>query len=93
MLVSRLRALIAEKAIREQRDVTLKEIAKATGLSTYTVSAIANNTIREYPKEAIEQLCVYFGVGVGELLVVVVAESRPTPPSECRAPWVETIAA
>lgn len=94
MLQSRLRALIAERAMREQRTLSFNEIARATGLSASTISAIANNTIREYPKEAIERLCSYFGVGVGDLLVIVPDELRAPPPlPEHPAPWARAVSA
>jgi DNA-binding Xre family transcriptional regulator len=63
--------LMAEKAQREQRRITLKKVADETGISYYTLNAIAHDTIREYPRAALASLCGYFGCDIGDLLTVV----------------------
>src|SRR5687768_11882908 len=82
MLQSRLRALVAERAMREQRTISFREITRATGVSASTLTGIANTTIREYPKEALEKLCAYFGVGIADLLIFVADNVRPAPSNE-----------
>jgi DNA-binding Xre family transcriptional regulator len=37
-------------------------------ISYYTLSAIVNNTIREYPVEVLGRLCDYLEVNVGDIL-------------------------
>ena len=62
--------LTAAKAQREQRRLTLKRVADETGVSYYTVNAIAHDTIREYPRTALAALCAYFACGIGDLLIL-----------------------
>jgi putative transcriptional regulator len=63
--------LLAQKAQREQRRITLKKVADETGISYYTLNAIAHDTIREYPRDALAKLCSYFDCDIGDLLTVV----------------------
>jgi putative transcriptional regulator len=63
--------LMAAKAQREQRRLTLKKVAEETGISYYTLNAIAHDTIREYPRMALAALCSYFSCDIGDLLTVV----------------------
>lgn len=75
-LKSNLLVLVAQKSQRDGRRVTLRSIARDTGISTYTIYALANNELSEYPKAVIEQLCNYFGCGTGDLLIM---EEVPEP--------------
>jgi putative transcriptional regulator len=63
--------LMAQKAQREQRRLTLKRVSDETGISYYTLNAIAHDTIKEYPREALAKLCEYFACDIGDLLTVV----------------------
>jgi len=63
--------LMAQKAQREQRRITLKRVADETGISYYTLNAIAHDTIREYPRDALAKLCGYFACDIGDLLTIV----------------------
>jgi putative transcriptional regulator len=63
--------LMAQKAQREQRRLTLKRVSDETGISYYTLNAIAHDTIREYPRDALAKLCTYFSCDIGDLLTVV----------------------
>lgn len=63
--------LMAQKAQREQRRLTLKRVAGETGISYYTLNAIAHDTIREYPRDALAKLCAYFACDIGDLLTLV----------------------
>ena len=67
---SNLRVLTAQKGQRERRRLSLRTVAEETGISRYTIYAFANDTISEYPKEVITQLCNYFDCTVGDLLLV-----------------------
>jgi DNA-binding Xre family transcriptional regulator len=68
-VVSRFKVLLAEKELEERRSITLRDVAKETGISIYTISGFANNTLKEYPADALKALCDYFGVSTGELIV------------------------
>lgn len=63
-----LRVLIAHKAQREQRRINLRTVAAETGISYYTITAIANDTIQEYPKEVLAKLCEYLPCDLSDLL-------------------------
>jgi putative transcriptional regulator len=65
---SNLKVLIAQKVQREGGRSSVRAVATETGISYYTLSALANNTIREYPKEVLERLCTYFDCSIGDLL-------------------------
>lgn len=68
---SNLSILMGQKSQRDGRRITLRTVAEETGLTKHTVYKIADNTIREYPKMAIEKLCDYFGCQLHELLTLV----------------------
>jgi DNA-binding Xre family transcriptional regulator len=68
---SNLALLMGQKSQREGRRITLRTVADETKLTKHTVYKIADNTIREYPKVAIEKLCAYFGCELHELLTLV----------------------
>jgi putative transcriptional regulator len=76
-LKSNLSILMGQKSQRDGRRITLRTVADETGLTKHTVYKIADNSIKEYPKMAIEKLCQYFGCELHELLTLVDA-----PPTE-----------
>lgn len=76
---SNLYLLMAQKAARERRRITLRTVSDETGISYYTLSAIAKETIREYPRDVLAQLCVYFQCNVGDLLTLTEVPDTPTP--------------
>lgn len=65
---SQLKVLLAQKEMRENRTISLRKAALETGIREYTVYGFANNTLREYPAEAIAKMCGYLGCEVGDLL-------------------------
>lgn len=67
---SNLSLLMGQKSQRESRRITLRTVADETGLTKHTVYKIADNTIKEYPKAAIEKLCAYFPCELHELLTL-----------------------
>ena len=68
---SNLSLLMGQKSQRDGRRITLRTVADETGLTKHTVYKIADNTIKEYPKFAIEKLCSYFGCEIQDLLTLV----------------------
>lgn len=61
--------LLARKARRQDRKrIPLKTAAKEMKVSYYTLNAIVNNSIREYPADALKALCDYFECNIGDLL-------------------------
>ena len=77
MLYSRVRILIAEKEVKEQRRISYRAIAQETGLSLATVTAYASGTNTRYDGPTIEAFCRYFGCQPGDILVY--SEDPPSP--------------
>jgi DNA-binding Xre family transcriptional regulator len=69
-LRNNLTILLAQKAKRERRRISLKKAADETAINPYTIYAIANDTIKEYSKEVIVKLCGYLDCDVGDLLTL-----------------------
>lgn len=65
-LKSRIKVLLAE------RDMSQKDLAEQTGLTTRLISEIVNNKVKMYPKEAIEKIMIALEVNdVGDLFITV----------------------
>ena len=67
-VINRVPVLIAQKAQRERRKITLERAAEEMGISYSTLRAIANDSIKEYPKEVLAKMCAYFSCNVGDIL-------------------------
>jgi DNA-binding Xre family transcriptional regulator len=65
---SRLKVLVAEKAIREGRRLSLRTIAAESGASLSTVIRLDNNKIKMVPLDDLAHLCIWVPCDVGELL-------------------------
>lgn len=65
---SNLLVLAAQKSQREGRRISLRQVVKDTGISKYTIYALANNQLEEFPKDVIAKLCNYFDCDIGDLL-------------------------
>jgi DNA-binding Xre family transcriptional regulator len=61
--------LLARRARRvDQKRISVRQAAQEAKISYYTLSAIVNNTIKEYPVDALTRLCDYLDCNVGDLL-------------------------
>lgn len=86
MIRYRLKELIADRAFRLGRIVTMDEVARETGLHRMTLSRMAN--IRGYVTrtDILDKLCEYFGCRLEELAQHIPAEKEPggqeTPAAE-----------
>lgn len=69
-LESNLLVLAAKKAQREGRYISLQTVAREAKIQRQTIHNFVENTLREYPKDALESLCRYFDCQLGELLVL-----------------------
>lgn len=69
MIRFRLKELMAEREFRENRVITLAEVAEATGIHRVTLSKIANNRGYHTGTDILDRLCAYFGCQVGDLVV------------------------
>jgi putative transcriptional regulator len=76
----RLKELIADRAFRLGRIVTMDEVARETGLHRMTLSRMAN--IRGYVTrtDILDKLCEYFGCRLEELAQHIPSSEEPTEP-------------
>jgi putative transcriptional regulator len=66
-----LKALIAEKKIRENRNITYREISGHTGISKVTLSKIAQSKGYDTAVSIVEKLCLFFKCTPNELITIV----------------------
>jgi DNA-binding Xre family transcriptional regulator len=67
-ITSRFKTLLAGKEIRERKTITLRDVSRETGVSIYTITGFANNTLKEIPVDALMALCKYLECTTGDLL-------------------------
>lgn len=68
MIRYRLKELIADKQFKEQRRITLEEVAQATGIHRTTLSKLSNQIGYNTTTDVLDKLCAYFGVEIGEVV-------------------------
>jgi len=56
------------KIILDSRGLSIRKVAGDLGYRFETVRRMYNDDMKHYPKDLIDKLCAYLGVGVGELL-------------------------
>lgn len=71
MIRFRLAELIADKAFRERRVVSMTEIAAATGVHRATLSKMANQPGANVGTDIVDKLCEYFGCEAGDVMTYV----------------------
>lgn len=69
------KVLLLQRQAEQQRDITYREVAAATGVPLATLARWASDEVERYSNDVLAAFCEYFGVGVGELL-----EYTPTQP-------------
>ena len=62
------RILLAAKAQREGRSISLREVGRATNVPMSTLMGMANNTMRRVSVDELNALCDYLGCEVGDIL-------------------------
>ncbi len=67
-VVTKARQLRLDMAARLGRAVTLEEVAEQTGITVAALSRIENNKNERIDFDTIKKLCLFYGVGVGDLL-------------------------
>ena len=65
---SQFKQLLAQKAEREGREISVRMAWRESGVSKRVAYGMTNGTLREYPGEAMAQLCAYLGCELGDLL-------------------------
>ena len=76
MIRFRLAELIADKAFRERRVVSITEVAEATGVHRATLSKMANQPGANIGSDIIDKLCAYFRCQPGELLTYIESDEN-----------------
>ncbi|MBY4597997.1 helix-turn-helix transcriptional regulator [bacterium BD-1] len=71
MIRFRLAELIADKAFRERRSISMTEVAEGSGVHRATLSKIANQPGVNIGSDVIDKLCAYFGCQPGDLMTYV----------------------
>jgi putative transcriptional regulator len=64
---NRFAVLLAEKQVKERRNIPLAEVAESTGISRQALYKWENNSINRFEIRVINALCKYFGVQIGDL--------------------------
>jgi putative transcriptional regulator len=64
---NRFAVLLAEKQVKERRNISLVEVAEATGVSRQALYKWENNSINRFEMRVVNSLCKYFGVQIGDL--------------------------
>jgi putative transcriptional regulator len=74
---NRLKVLIAEKEIRENRKLSYRTIADETGISLSIISSYVSQKVNRFDGQTLEKLCRYFVVQPGDLLIF--SDDPPAP--------------
>ena len=77
MLRFRLKELIADREFKEDRRITLDEIAAATGIHRTTLSKIANKKGYNTTTDNLDKLCDFFDCTIQEMVERSNQESWP----------------
>ena len=75
---NRFAVLLAEKRVKERRNIPLAEVAEATGISRRALYAWENNEVHRFDDVIIDALCKYFGIQPGELFEYIPDEVSPS---------------
>ncbi len=57
------------KQILKERDISIRQLSSAIGVSFESVRRLANNDATQYSKSTIEKICDYLDIGLCELLM------------------------
>jgi putative transcriptional regulator len=74
---NRFAVLLAEKRVKERRNIPLQEVAEHTGISRQALYKWENNSINRFEMRVINSLCRYFGVQIGDLFEYIEDEAPP----------------
>lgn len=69
MIKSRLKILIAHRAIETGRKITYDSLAQDVNISRNTIGKIAENKTDRIDFLTLEKLCAYFNCTVGDILI------------------------
>jgi putative transcriptional regulator len=74
---NRFGVLLAEKRVKEKRNIPLSEVKEEIGIPYKTLYAWQNNTVTRFDVHVINAICRYFGVQPGELFEYVPDDPQP----------------
>jgi putative transcriptional regulator len=74
---TRFRSLLDKKSETEKRDISLAEVAKATGISRQALYKWQNNKLERIELNSINRLCRYFSVQISDLFEYIEDETPP----------------
>jgi putative transcriptional regulator len=84
---NRLKVLLAEKELRENRKLTYRTVAAETGLAIDTLTAYMTQRVNRFDKSTLETLCDYLYCDVGDLLSYSKDEDTDeAPPAKKKKP-------
>ena len=75
---TRFRVLLDKKCEEEKRDISLAEVAEATGMSRQALYKWLNNKLDRVEMNSINALCRYFGVQISDLFEYI-EDEKPAP--------------
>ena len=75
---NRFAILLDKKRAKERRNISLQEVAKATGIARKTLYAWEANSVNRFDSPVINALCQYFGIKPGELFEYI-EDEKPAP--------------
>lgn len=67
---SRLKVLVAEKSLRERRQIGILTIVKEAGASRSAVQRLLNNTIKNVPLDDLAAICTWLPCTPGDVLTL-----------------------
>ncbi len=68
---NRFAVLLAEKQVKERRNISLSEVAEVTGVSRQALYKWENNKVNRFDTPVINAICKYFDIQPGELFEYV----------------------
>ena len=74
MLRFKLKELIADKSFKEDRRITIGEIAEACDINRMTLSKISNKKGCTTNSDNLDKLCAYFDCAIDDLVVYIANE-------------------
>jgi DNA-binding Xre family transcriptional regulator len=79
-VISKARQTRLSHAAKLGRNVTVEEVAEATGVDRGALTRLETGKTERFDGPMIAKLCAYYGVGVGDILVYVEGDEKNEAP-------------
>lgn len=56
---------------KQRREISVAEVAEATGLSRHTITRFKNGDTNRFDGETIDKLCAFFGIPAGPIPFII----------------------